>query len=189
MLNNLTNFFNLIRGRKIKTTLANSDLIAIGVRDSRFDGSYQPAAIKYEDFAAQQTVAVDGITITGDGTLGDPLIATIPDAPYRVLTAYISQTGTSAPVISGTIYQNTLTTPFTFEYVSPGSYKMSSPEFLTGSVACIFLSSTAGSQSAVTLSTNLSLPGTDYILLYTSNSTGTPANDLMPSSFIEIRIY
>jgi hypothetical protein len=51
MLNNLTNFFNLIRGRKIKKTLANSDLIAIGVRDSRFDGSYQPAAIKYEDFA------------------------------------------------------------------------------------------------------------------------------------------
>jgi len=59
MLNNLTNFFNLIRGRKIKTTLADSDLIAIGVRDSRFDGNYQPSAIKYEDFAAPQTVSVD----------------------------------------------------------------------------------------------------------------------------------
>jgi len=75
MLNNLTNFFNLIRGRKIKTTLADSDLIAIGVRDSRFDGNYQPSAIKYEDFAAQQTVSVDGVTITGNGTPGNPLVA------------------------------------------------------------------------------------------------------------------
>jgi hypothetical protein len=82
MLNNLTNFFNLIRGRKIKKTLANSDLIAIGVRDDRFDGNYQPSAIKYEDLAAQvgglQTVAVDGVTITGDGTPGNPLVASIP---------------------------------------------------------------------------------------------------------------
>ena len=80
MLNNLTNFFNLIRGRKIKTTLDNSDLIPIGVRDPRFDGNYQPSAIEFADLQAQvgglQTVAVDGITITGDGTPGNPLIAT-----------------------------------------------------------------------------------------------------------------
>ena len=52
MLNNLTNFFNLIRGRKIKTTPDGSDLIPLGTRDPRFDGSYQPTAITVDDFVA-----------------------------------------------------------------------------------------------------------------------------------------
>jgi len=51
MLNNLTNFFNLIVGRKIKTIPADSDLIPLGTRDSRYDGSYQPTAIQFKDLA------------------------------------------------------------------------------------------------------------------------------------------
>ena len=88
MLNNLTNFFNLIRGRKIKTTLVDSDLIPIGVRDPRFDGNYQPSAIEFADLQSQvgglQTVSVDGVTITGDGTPGNPLVAVV-EQPTRVV--------------------------------------------------------------------------------------------------------
>ena len=47
MLQNLTNFFNLIRTRKIKTTLADNDLIAVGTRDNTWEGKYQPTAITY----------------------------------------------------------------------------------------------------------------------------------------------
>ncbi len=82
MLQNLTNFFNLIKGRKIKTTLKDNDLIAVGTRDNTWVGNYQPTAITYEDLAAQigglQTVAVDGTTIQGNGTPSNPLFANVP---------------------------------------------------------------------------------------------------------------
>lgn len=78
MLNNLTNFFNLITGRRIKTQLEDSDLIPIGTKQSPALGDYKPTAIKFEDLQAQvgglQTVAVDGITITGNGTPSNPLV-------------------------------------------------------------------------------------------------------------------
>lgn len=84
MLNNLTNFFNLITGRRIKTQLEPSDLIAIGTKQSPALGDYKPTAIKFSDLQAQvgglQSVAVDGVTITGDGTLGNPLVASIPSS-------------------------------------------------------------------------------------------------------------
>ena len=106
MLNNLTNFFNLIRGRKIKTTPDGTDLLPLGTRDPRFDGEYQPTAITVADFVASlpagvqsvtdnglgsvvvvdntdpinpivefNGVYVDGTTVTGDGTIGNPLVA------------------------------------------------------------------------------------------------------------------
>lgn len=93
MLNNLTNFFNLIRGRKIKKTLANSDLIAIGVRDDRFDGNYQPSAIKFQDLQTQVLPSVDGVTITGDGTPGNPLVATNLWTTLTTWADYISLEG------------------------------------------------------------------------------------------------
>ena len=57
MLQNLTNFFNLIRTRKIKTQLADNDLIAVGTRDNTWEGKYQPTAITYDDLAAQLSVS------------------------------------------------------------------------------------------------------------------------------------
>lgn len=53
MLNNLTNFFNLIVGRRIKTQLEPSDLIAVGTKQSPALGDYKPTAIKFEDLQAQ----------------------------------------------------------------------------------------------------------------------------------------
>ena len=53
MLNNLTNFFNLIKSKRIKTELESEDLIAIGTRQSKSKGDYKPTAIKFEDLQAQ----------------------------------------------------------------------------------------------------------------------------------------
>jgi hypothetical protein len=53
MLQNLTNFFNLITNRKVKTQLDNTDLIAVGTKDPNYTGGYQPTAITYSDLAAQ----------------------------------------------------------------------------------------------------------------------------------------
>lgn len=52
MLNNITNFFNLIVGRKIKATPEATDIIPLGTRDSRYDGFYQPTAITYGDLSS-----------------------------------------------------------------------------------------------------------------------------------------
>ena len=56
MLQNLTNFFNLIKTRNIKTQLEDSDLIAVGTRDNTWEGKYQPTAITYDDLATQLSV-------------------------------------------------------------------------------------------------------------------------------------
>lgn len=50
MLNNITNFFNLIKTGKVKTQLDSTDLLPIGTKDLRFSGQYQPTMIKYGDF-------------------------------------------------------------------------------------------------------------------------------------------
>lgn len=55
MLNNLTNFFNLITGKMIKTKAEPSDLITLGTRDSRYGGNYKPTAMQFSDFKAQIT--------------------------------------------------------------------------------------------------------------------------------------
>ena len=41
MLNNLTNFWNIITGKMIKRVPENSDLIPLGTRDSRYGGGYK----------------------------------------------------------------------------------------------------------------------------------------------------
>ena len=53
MLNNLTNFFNLITNGLIKKTAADTDLIALGTKNPRFGGGYRPTAITVEDFKSQ----------------------------------------------------------------------------------------------------------------------------------------
>jgi hypothetical protein len=53
MLNNLTNFFNLIVGRRIKTKLEDSDLIAVGTKQSPALGDYKPTAITFADLQSQ----------------------------------------------------------------------------------------------------------------------------------------
>jgi len=50
MLNNLTNFLNIITGKMIKKVPEANDLIPLGTRDSRYGGSYKPTAITVADF-------------------------------------------------------------------------------------------------------------------------------------------
>jgi hypothetical protein len=73
MLQNITNFFNLIRGNKIKTTPDGSDLIPLGTRDPRYDGFYQPTGITVDDFIASLPPDINlynsNGTLTGNRTV------------------------------------------------------------------------------------------------------------------------
>lgn len=42
MLNNLTNLFNLIKTRMVKTVLEDDDLFVVGTRDPKYGGGYKP---------------------------------------------------------------------------------------------------------------------------------------------------
>jgi hypothetical protein len=75
MLNNITNFFNLIKTGKVKTQLDATDLLPIGTKDLRFSGQYQPTMIKYGDFISGlvggsngQVLFNDNDTIAGAST-------------------------------------------------------------------------------------------------------------------------
>lgn len=116
MLNNLTNFLNLISTKMMKNTPEGSDLIILGTRDHKYGGGYKPTGISVDDFVNSiptggvQSVTgmivdntdpvnpvvdlnVDGETITGAGTIGDPLVA-----PYQAPTVDgVTITGTGAP--------------------------------------------------------------------------------------------
>lgn len=58
MLNNLTNFLNLIAKDRIKKKLEPSDIIAIGTKQSSKLGDYKPTAIVYADLEAQLLASV-----------------------------------------------------------------------------------------------------------------------------------
>ena len=60
MLNNLTNFFNLIKSKMIKSVPEASDLIALGTKDPRYFGQYKPTGILYSDLKADILAGAGG---------------------------------------------------------------------------------------------------------------------------------
>ena len=76
----ILNFISWIRGgRKVNTVDPVKTLIPVGLKDGRRDDDYLSGAISVADLAAQigggSTVSTDGLTITGNGTLQNPLKA------------------------------------------------------------------------------------------------------------------
>lgn len=66
MLNNLTNYPDLIKLKAIVDVPQDTDLITLGVRNPNYDGNYRPALNTYRDFAdsilAQVPTPVPGLT-------------------------------------------------------------------------------------------------------------------------------
>lgn len=74
MLNNLTNFFNIITSRMVKTVLEPNDLIAIGTRDAKYGGNYKPTAIKFSDLQDQVGGYKSYIVSLGQDGTSDPYV-------------------------------------------------------------------------------------------------------------------
>jgi hypothetical protein len=76
----ILNFISWIASkRRVVTSVPGDALVPVGIRTETRDDKYTTVAIKTSDIASQigglQTVAVDGVTITGNGTPGNPLVA------------------------------------------------------------------------------------------------------------------
>jgi hypothetical protein len=111
MLNNLTNFANIIRERMVKKVLVPTDLIAVGRADAGYNGGYRPIAISASDLINQ--IAEPSVTFV-QGSFDPqvqatmtPILGTITYANstvvfdrYRVQgTATLSGAGTYAYLI------------------------------------------------------------------------------------------
>ena len=71
MLNNITNYTNLINNRKVRTLLQATDLFTIGVRDANFYGNYQPALITTTDLVSSIAGLLPApISLTTTGSSG-----------------------------------------------------------------------------------------------------------------------
>ena len=87
MLNNLTNIFNLIKTRMVKTTLEDTDLFVVGTRDGKYEGDYKP-------------------TVAPLNAVVQAVISQIPPTPVGLYGLY-AQTDNSIP-ITGTTVETTL---------------------------------------------------------------------------------
>ena len=107
MLNNLTNFFNLIANRRVRNTVGDDDLIALGVRDPRTPGIYQPTAIRVVDLKSE----FDGAVQT-TGLVIDFNIQKIFNTATAPATGNITNDLTNAKLgIVQKIYHNSLIAP------------------------------------------------------------------------------
>lgn len=87
MLNNLTNLFNLIKTRMVKTVLEDDDLFVVGTRDNKYGGGYKP-------------------TIAPLSTVVNAVIAQIPPTPiglYGLFTQTVSSTPVTATTVPGSL--------------------------------------------------------------------------------------
>ena len=53
MLRNINNFFNIIKAKRVKKTLADNDMIPVGTRDAINRSDYQDTAITFKDLETQ----------------------------------------------------------------------------------------------------------------------------------------
>ena len=135
MFNNVTNFFNLITSRKIKSVPGNSDLIPLGTRDDRYAGKYQPSAITVDDFLASIPMPDPSINYANvvfvDRTNGDSSIAAVNkfNKPfYNYYAASLAAMSTAptanAPALvvlrKGVYNENMLLRPNVHVYCEPG---------------------------------------------------------------------
>jgi hypothetical protein len=124
------------------------------------------------------------LCIVQDGE-GKPAIRLIEEKPYKVYTAFLTQTGTSAPV--ATVLENELGGTIVWTYGgNAGRYLATlSGAFVANKTAVIIPPNleTGKLAFAITDSANA-----NAIEVFTS-SAGVLANNLLEGQFIEIRIY
>lgn len=101
MLNNLTNIFNLLKTRMVKTVLEANDLLVVGTRDQKYGGDYKPTVIKFSDLQTQLNAgAVESVTDDGNGVVSvdntDPSNPIIEFDGVSVDGVTITGDGTSA---------------------------------------------------------------------------------------------
>lgn len=99
--------------------------------------------------------------------------------PYKVYTALLTQSGTSAPV--ATVLENTLGGTIVWSRLGTGSYAANHSGILLDKTISF-------AQTTITGFINIQ-PGSGLINLYTNDPTNTPVDGRLTKTSIEIRVY
>ena len=190
----ILNFISWIKGGRVVTTVdPTQTLLPVGLKDSRRDDGYLAGAISVEDFANQvgglQTVAVDGVTITGDGTPGDPLVAA-GGSSYKVYTALLTQSGTSNPTVI--VLQNTMTSPVVITRFAQGNYTVACNDFNFFTVNKTAISAISANGNMLLARTKINNPTTFRIETFDYSATNpylVTNDDCLAFSMLEVRVY
>jgi hypothetical protein len=128
------------------------------------------------------------IISTTKGEKGDA--SPVASLGYKVYTALISQSGTSAPTV--TVLQNTLGT-IVWTYASVGSYVGTlSGAFINFNKNWVYLQPASDNAGAVDVLyiDNTDVTGSTVILnTYSDTTAGTPSNNIIEGKCLEIRVY
>lgn len=151
------------------------------------------AKIPYSEFVEglDAAAALDGTESVVVLQGGVPVESTTQDiadlggggAGYLVYTALLSQTGTDAPV--ATVLENTLAGTVVWTYDDVGSYigTLAGVFIINKTVIILGASNGAGQGNAAFRSSD------NTVGIVSANGSGTPANDLLYETPIEIRVY
>lgn len=105
--------------------------------------------------------------------------------PYKVYTALLSQSGTSAP--TAVVLENTLGGLITFTYSGVGNYTIDSVDELFTIDKTFVMKPTEMDDN---INYRITIEGLDYdVITINSYNNGTFANDIISRLFIEIRVY
>jgi len=186
----ILNFISWIKGGRVVTSVdPTQTLIPVGLKDNRRDDGYLAGAITVQDLAAQLVV---------------------PALAYKVYTALLTQSGTSAPV--ATVLSNSSALVITFTRLSAGLYTLDSISFVRGKVIInnmnpyIESSFPVGSTSVdfpkvavsggpPSANCEIKIPNSMYTtgtsVSFSSRENGVLADDVLSKylGFIEIRVY
>jgi len=175
MLNNLTNFFNLIVGRRIKTQLESSDLIAVGTKQSPALGDYKPTAIKFEDLALQLggraynlLSGIDPFSFSNLDKLTNYNVAFngVDYDVYKLTAVVIMPGGTNVY----SVFPGSITTSSTvFSIISNSSVVVAADQAFGGDVATAFGTGALVEDEAV-----LTTAPIDFLFLNYDNNVTTP---------------
>jgi hypothetical protein len=168
----ILNFISWIKGGRVVTSVdPTQTLLPVGLKDSRRDDGYLAGAITVSDFAAQL----------------------VPAPAYKVYTAILNQSGTSAPV--ATVLENTIDATLLWTYSSVGNYIFSLPSFPSGSPfivgkTFVHIGSTTTGPLALYANNNTSMgvPQNNGIVVKNYNTLFANTNNFTNVS-IEIRVY
>jgi hypothetical protein len=120
------------------------------------------------------TISADTLIISG---------SPIPQPSYKVYTALLTQTGTSAP--TSIVLENTLGVEVTFSYSLVGQYYLEALGSLTiGKTWVTFNYVNSNGQTVSYLSKSI-----NGFSILTRNSIGITSDNILDSSEIEIRVY
>lgn len=95
MLHNINNVQAILAEGMLRKDVNPLDLLVFAARDEKYDGDYRAAVMQFsdliDDLGGLTTVAVDGVTITGDGTVGNPLEVQFPAPTVPIVKASFAQ--------------------------------------------------------------------------------------------------